>query len=283
MWPEFVSEDFKSQWFYTMRIDAYHSDKTAISSTGLIAAHRSPLHYLSYLKDARKETLSMRIGGLLHYAALESEQYLRCARVMPNIDRRTKAGKDEYEAFSASMSAHEIQVTKEEDEKIKRMLEVLLTHPWISEVMKRSKKEVSGFFRDPVTSIKGRIRPDLLLNDDGIIADIKTTQDASRDGFAKSIARWRYDLQAAFYLLGAEEIDGRPYKEFYWIAIEKEPPFAVAVYRASIDVLNNGCIAYRKALENLEKAMRGEIYMGYEPTVQDVGLVPWGVEGEIRS
>jgi exodeoxyribonuclease VIII len=58
----------------------------------------------------------------------------------------------------------------------------------------------------------------------GIIADIKTCDDATESQFAKTIASYRYDLQGVHYL------DGTKADRFIFIAIETSAPYRVRCY-----------------------------------------------------
>jgi len=67
-----------------------------------------------------------------------------------------------------------------------------------------------------------------------IIVDLKTTDDASPDAFAKKVAHFDYDFQAAYYsaiLAKAEQIETPPF--WFWIAVEKQSPYTCVVYSAN--------------------------------------------------
>ena len=81
----------------------------AVSKSHLDQVARSPLHYWArYVDPNRVEpepTPAMTIGTALHSHVLELDTWDQRYVVMPEgIDRRTKAGKAEWEAFSVASS-----------------------------------------------------------------------------------------------------------------------------------------------------------------------------------
>ncbi len=59
--------------------------------------------------------------------------------------------------------------------------------------------EASGAFIDPATGELCRVRPDLYREDLGLILDIKSTESARPDAFARSVINYGYHAQEAFY------------------------------------------------------------------------------------
>jgi hypothetical protein len=64
-----------------------------------------------------------------------------------------------------------------------------------------------------------------------------------------------YEVQAAYYVDVAQAIDGKK-RDFYWVAVEKDAPFAVAVYKASDAMMEYGRTQYKKAIELYVNARR---------------------------
>ena len=82
--------------------DEYHA-ANGISRSRLMLLDKSPYHYwyevLSGEAEVRESTPAMLIGSLFHTLLLEPEKFDREYALMPKIDRRTKQGKEDYEAF----------------------------------------------------------------------------------------------------------------------------------------------------------------------------------------
>lgn len=97
--------------------------------------------------------------------------------------------------------------------------DALLSRPGTAEAMYAATDEALGLLL--------KCKPDKLSG--SVICDIKTTGDASPEGFAKSIVSYDYDCQAYFYKRVLSML-GHDINEFVFIAVEKTPPYCVGVY-----------------------------------------------------
>lgn len=147
--------------------------------------------------------------------------------------------------------------------------------------------EMSGFWIDRETGIECKCRPDFLsMAGETVtgIVDVKTCCDASADGFARAIATLGYDVQAAFYQDGLKAVTGRTIP-FYFIAVEKEAPFAVAAYKASDEVIEVGRAKYRGALKLLQWCRTNGSWPGYQPNgeVETINLPRWAANFDLEA
>lgn len=147
-------------------------------------------------------------------------------------------------------------------------------HPAASKLIGAGKAEQSVYWNDPVTGELCRCRPDW-WRDDNIVVDLKTTENASKEGFAKSIANFRYDVQAAFYLDGIEKATGKRPRGFVFVAIEKKPPFAVGVYVLDAETLDVARAVYQKDLESYAACQKTGEWPGYGDKIQTINMPGW--------
>jgi hypothetical protein len=98
---------------------------------------------------------------------------------------------------------------------------------------------------------------------------VKTTEDASPAGFARSVATFRYHVQAAHYLAGTQG------KRFVFIAIEKKAPFAVAVYELDPVSLEVGEIARMADLLTYQMCDSSGQWPGYGNEIAPLTLPSW--------
>ncbi len=86
----------------TIGIEEYHAGP-GVSKSDLDLIARSPAHYRAQKAAPREATPAMIIGSAFHTATLEPEKFdLEFAVAPEGIDRRTKAGKEEWAAFEAA-------------------------------------------------------------------------------------------------------------------------------------------------------------------------------------
>ena len=83
-----------------------------------------------------------------------------------------------------------------------------------------------------------------------------------------------YEVQAAFYLDVAEAIDGKK-RKFYWVAVEKDAPYAVAVYEASEAMIERWRTQYKKAIQLYLECAEYDVWPAYSQQVQTLDLPTW--------
>jgi len=251
-----------------------YTELKALNYSGAKQILISPSHYQAWLKEERVETPALKLGRLVHLASLEPEVFDRQVRLAPECDRRTKEGKAIWEAFCTTLKDGEETLKKDEMEEVLAIAEaaqagiesIASGYP---EAARLREQVVTG--KHQGANIKGR--PDLILHhaDGGAIIDIKTTMDASADSFAKDVAKYKYHLQAAFYLAmtGA--------KRFFFVAVEKKAPYEWAVYEldeaaltAGKQLMESACLTYR------ECNLYGN-WPGYQKTPQTISLPKWAI------
>lgn len=194
---------------------------------------------------APKETPAMRFGRLVHKAVLEPEDFLLHMKIIPECDKRTKAGKELYEAFLATTVETDLLVTPSELETFQRMIE--------SAQKKESFKTIvddggclfehAAFFdgwlsfEDRTAPFPTKIKPDIVNPSKGYLVDLKTCVNAKE--FKRDLFRYGYHFQAAFYQMHTKLVTDKEC-DFYFIAIEKDAPYELMVYKLSTELLNTG-------------------------------------------
>jgi len=257
--------------------EEYHSNP-AIGHSSLLKLMRSPAHYIDYATSPRKPTPAKQLGSAFHAALLEPEVFKQSYVVAPKFDRRTKDGKSQAEAWETA-NAEKTALSAEQMESILKMTSAAQEHKGAKFLLAQGEAEMSGFWTDQETGIACKIRPDFLAKRGELITgliDIKTCVDSSREVFAKSIAKFGYDVQAAYYTDGLEKLTGRKVG-FYFIAIENDAPHATAVYEASLEMIEIGRAKYRAALELLQWCRKEGYYPSYQPAgeIERIDLPRW--------
>jgi exodeoxyribonuclease VIII len=246
----------------------YHADP-AISASHLHAAAISPHHYWSRYRDPSRPVLqptaAMRLGSLVHCAVLEpdelSKRYAICG------PRNTKAGKEQ----AAELEAAGIEaVTASDMETAMAMAaSVRYGHQAAAELLRTGQAEQSFWWDDKPTGLRCKCRPDWMTG--STLVDLKSTADASPRGFAKSVAQYRYHVQANHYLAGTGA------ERFVFIAVEKSFPYACAVYELDVDAMLAGENARRRDLSVIADCMAISEWPGYGNTIQPLSLPSWAL------
>ena len=257
----------------------YHRH-SAISKSHLDLVARSPLHYWArYVDPNRVEpepTPAMRLGTAVHTLTLEPDSWDSRYVTAPQIDRRTKEGKATWAEFEALSAGREL-ISCDDRAVISRMAEAVWKHPAAEMLLFKlpGKAETTHMWTDEATGLQCKCRPDWLTDDGSLIVDLKTTEDASPAGFRKSIANFRYHVQASWYLDGLERATGKRPEQFIFICVEKKPPHAVAVYAADAEMIAQGQITAARDLQQLADCKAANSWPGYIDQIETISLPPW--------
>ena len=112
----------------------------------------------------------------------------------------------------------------------------------------------------------------------GIIVDLKTTEDASPEAFAKSIARYGYHRQNSMYVDGVESSTGDFVKGFVFVVTEKTPPYCTAVYQLDMQGVELGRDQYKRLLLDLADCKIKNAWPGYSNRIETISMPRWAMK-----
>lgn len=237
------------------------------------------------------------LGKLVHALLLEPDRAPTVYAVMPNVDKRTKAGKAEALAWEKENEG-KIHVTKDQETQALAMVESCRNHEAASLLLQDTINESSVYWwyrkRDDADDRDYKqlckVRPDATSMAYPMLIDIKTTDDASYDAFQKSVVKYHYHLSAAMYLNGVNQCDALRketcvslYKYFVFIVLGKNPAwdsaskkmtYNTAVYSLDPQALQMGDQLYRYAMKRLYDAKQDD-YPGLPGNIRDLDLPSW--------
>ena len=207
----------------------------ALSATVLkkwLSLGEIPSEFAYWMRTRWEETPSeaMLIGSALDCQLLDGDFSSRFA-VAPDVDRRTTAGKAQWNAFKAANKSKTV-LTASQSEKVAAMVQSLHVSPSLDGVFNNCKKtvlcgELWGF------PCKAEI--DLFTSNSEHILDLKTARDVSAHWFAKAFLDLGYDCQATFYLSLAQAC-GLDKQIFDFLTVKNEVPWTCKVH--SFDINN---------------------------------------------
>jgi hypothetical protein len=241
---------------------AYHAHP-ALSSTGARLLLEAPARFDHNRRHPRPDTKSFDVGTAAHSKVLGvgSEVVAYPDDVLAvNGAASTAAAK----AFAADARALGQTPVKAADARaVDAMAEAVLRHPVARQLLEaEGASEVSAFAIDPITGVEVRARIDRLTADRSAMIDLKTTDDASRDGFAKTVAKYRYDVQDAWYEDVLAIIEGSaPRMQF--VVVEKSAPYLVAVHSLSDEFAEIGRHGAAKARAIYAACLEHDAWPGY--------------------
>lgn len=238
----------------------------------------SPAHCRQEIVAPRESTPAMELGSAFHSALLEPGVFYSDYFRAPGVDRRTKAGKA---AWADALLANEGKQPLRADDFdwIEGAVEALWSRPHIKALLGSagSMNEVAAFWGKDGVQCKGLIDHFGRSPDGGsIIVDVKTVPlgGAQKHLFQRDVAKYRYHAQAAWYVDGLNEIAER-HRDFLWLVVEKEPPFADAIYQPFPEAIEVGRRKCEDWLRRYVECAENGSWPGYPAEVAMIDLPEW--------
>lgn len=258
----------KPGFYENIPFDTY-KEWEAVSNSRISLLKRSPRHFQHGFGE---ETEAMRLGTLVHTGVLEPLAIAQRYVFMPDYSKHpgnvTKTGARSFASTTTFVQSMEEQfrslhfdkqiVTKDQFDVMVGIAEAMCDCHAAKELLRDGKSELSLVWEDR-SGLLCKCRLDFLKPGD--VVDLKTCPDAA--GFERSIARYGYHRQMAFYLRGLEAHgfdDVRP----WLIAVEKSAPFGVRCAPVAEEALAVGRREIDELLSLLVYCQKSNVWPCYE-------------------
>lgn len=271
----------------------YHRQEAA-SASRLKKFAQSPLHCRHAIDHPEDPTPAMILGTAEHVAILQPELFVgeyvaasQCAAILKSGakkgNRCSAGGKFLGDDHAWYCGTHEPDVKATDGRQVlspddyarcKAMHAAAWDHPAAAKAIESClHRELSVLWIDKTTKQLCKLRADLVGD---VAFDVKTTQDASPEGFSWAIRKFRYDVQAAFYLRGLAAA-GITCNGFGFIAVENDAPHGVGVYAIDdLDLIDADLETFGPdgLLARYAKCAKSGDWPGYSTQMRVIRL-PW--------
>ena len=253
----------------------------AVNQSLLKEVLRSPAHAKSNMSSPKKPTAAMQLGTAVHSSVLNPDNFDNEVAVTPDINRRTKDGKVAYEKFLATSKGKAV-ITRDQAFDCMAIQHSISRSREAMNLLSADSVEQSYLWQDERTMLTCKARVDALFPVQKKIVDLKTTADASPHGFARSVVKFGYHIQAAFYLRAASGLQRgidavKEGWQFYIVAVETSKPYAVASYKLDQRAIIEGDKMIDKALALWAESTLLDEYRGYPDTINTLSLPSWAL------
>ncbi len=279
--------------FKNENIEDYISNKEYISSHGLMDILRSPFHYKKGLEKAKEPTKAMIIGSAFHSLLLEPKEFDKEYMIFnkPERDKTMASKENKLALLEMKEKCGNKLLMEDEFDIIQNMKNEAISNKRIMELMDiKGYVEQSIYFEDQEFKVKAKIRPDKNCIDNDTLIDVKTTNNASPDDFARQCMNFNYDLQLAFYADTLSELSKSKYTNIFIIAIENQYPYACQVYNCvELGFIDIGRKKYKKAMAEYVECLKTKKWKGYEKYSEneygiiDLKLPPWYLRSQYEN
>lgn len=240
--------------------EAYHS-APAVGKSALWTLHcKTPAHVHGSEDESNSD---MDFGTAVHTALLEPHRF-DAAVVRGPENRRGNAWKD-----ALAEHPNSLVLPAPLFEKVLRLRDTVMRDPIVQQLPSEfAMKEHSAFWIDEETQMLCKCRPDLYRGDESLIVDLKTTGDATKQTWLRRAQDLGYHLQHAWYQDGWMEAAGGGVETFLFLVVERDPPFAHAIYELGPGEQDLGRRIGRKALRRYAECARANNWPGHMEGVQ---------------
>ena len=271
----------------------------AASNSTLGKMKRSAAHCLEYINNPPEQTPAMAFGSMFHSLALEAHTFFDDYVIQPDKKRPTSSQINAKKPSDATVdliafweqwdgeNAGKIPVKQDDYDTALAMATSIKNHKTANYFLTDGEAESSLFWQDWEHDYPMKCRIDYIKN--GYTVDLKTTEDASLEEFKRSIAKFGYHRQNAVYVDGYKAVTGEDAKGFIFVAVEKKPPYAVAVYAldngsqegpennipATESSIDKGRTEYRELLSQYIDCKKSGVWPAYSDDVEEISLPGW--------
>jgi hypothetical protein len=275
----------------------------AASNSRLTTIRRSPAHLKAEMEQPT-DTAALLLGRACHSAILEPDDFARKYLLAERCEAKKKTdGKrcsnpgtiySGTDGWMCGVHGGEFQnapgvvvLTASDYEAAVNVRDAVWSHPARKLLPAQSGRELSIAWNDEGTGVRCKARldgyePSIFA---GLVVDIKTTRDASKHAFMRSIWDYGYHRQGALYVEGCNAV-GMDARSFTIIAVEKERPYGIMVYPLSEAYLDGGATLLRPLLARYAECVTTGEWPGYPGEPVDAHPPDWGwskIEEEVNG
>lgn len=257
--------------------DKEYRKSEGISRSELFKLRKSPMHFKYEIEHPTDPTPALIFGQAVHKYVLEKDKFFEEFSIAPVCDRRTKSGREMYALFLVESEGKTV-ISQEDFEIIEKIYESVYSNKY-ADLLLSGPHELPFFWTDNLTGEKCKCRTDAIYEagDIGIIVDLKTCGSADTDTFMRDAIRYGYDMQVAMYSEGVQANTGKKW-DFVFIAVEKEPPYAVNILQADDLMRTRGYDVFRELLgiyHNCKETGDWYGYNGFSGMINNLSLPRW--------
>jgi len=264
---------------YNIPDTVYHRCWDALNNSRLSDMNRSPAYCKWGMDHPREETDALEFGKAVHCAILEPDRFETAYTLDPTDEdggyrkgwRNTKA----YKEAKAALVENGHSVVKQDTfDACRTIRDRIYNTPSAAQELLNSMthSEVSFVADDPETGLRCKVRPDIIIDGGGLAGDVKTTRDASRWAFERSIYSYGYHRGKAHYLDTMNAVGWSEWDQYLFLVIENTPPYEFAVYDLDPAATDKGRRENTKLKALYRHCLELDEWPGYDTAIQSVGL-----------
>jgi hypothetical protein len=258
--------------------EAYHADKTSISSSGLRAllAPGCPAQFKYDRDNPQPPKREFDLGHAAHLVVLGEGPDIEPLPFDNYLTKAAKQARDEAREMGA------VPLLRHELEQVQAMADAIRKHPVAGPLFTPGGgvAEQSIYWTDARTGARCRCRPDWMPHrGDGrlVVVDYKTARAVDPAALQRAVYDHGYHAQAAFYLDGvrAAGLAGDQEPAFVFVFQSKTAPYLVHLVELDFPALTLGAARNQRALQIYADCQRTGIWPGFNDRITYLPLPPY--------
>ncbi len=270
--------------YYDVDAETYHR-WDAMSQSQIKPLAKSPRHLLQYRKRGI-DSESIRLGLLTDTLVFEPDEFSKRFIMRPanyeNDKGEVKPWNANANVCKEMLRQYEASglpvITTAQHRAASMMARAVRSHKAAKQHLANGRAQVSLVWDDSESGIRCKARLDWLRSDG--IDDLKTTRDASPDGFPGECTRYKYHIQAAMYVDGYAALTGDRLP-FSLIAVENHGFHPVAVYTVEPESIVAGRSIYKRALFSYRQCKASGAWPAYSDFEEPINISRWALREEL--
>lgn len=268
--------------------DSYHKSPGVSHHRLMDFVSNYPLYYykrhITHELPDQPQSKAQLVGELAHCLTYEADKFAERYAVAGDFDKRTKAGKADWEAFRADNAGKTI-VEEWQALIANRIASGIENVPAIGGLFKNG--EAEKVFRAQVGGLELRCRCDWYsdVRDDWgrpLIVDLKTIE--SLQEFDRQFFNFNYYRQAAFYQTTVRAALGLDfYPRFLFVVAEKDEPFQCVIREPGEASLDIGRQENARDLKRLGECYAKNEWPGAPTVPVPVELPDWKIAKNVEA
>jgi len=260
----------------------YHAH-TALSSTGarlLLPEYKGSPKKFRWAQTHPRTSRAFDLGHAVHTRVLGVGAGIvtyPVEHLTPGGNPSTKAATVEWE--TAQRAAGFTVVSPDDAGRVDAMAEAVLAHESARPLFEVCEFREASVFAD-IDGVPVRARFDALSAEtrNGTYAvDLKTAEDATPNGFTRSVSKWGYDVQNGHYEDVYKAATGNNIDRFLFVVVEKSAPFEVSVFEIEPFWVDMGKKKAATARQIFQECTASGIWPGYDTAPQTLTAPAWAV------
>lgn len=244
----------------------YHGTKALVSKSSLDVFQRSAEHY-KYMIDTpdapEVKTEAMIIGSAFHSLVLEPHNFSREFVQLPEFgDMRSSKNRDLRDSWIRHEAGGRQPLKAEWLDMIRGMRESIFRLPRARVLLEQGRPEVTAAAVCPQTGLMRKVRWDWLSEVQRTGVDLKSAENASHDYWWREAVRRRYEVQDTYYT-DTGQLAGLDVDFMAFLVVEKEPPYAAAIYLVPDAARVSGEQQYLNNLHGIATCIHSNHWPGY--------------------